>query len=104
MQMKTITEPTTENFETDHIYLAGFLTCNGHEVIEMSKKGTRVAFGFDRTPELLADVAAFMSGDVVPARQFSFELLELKRMLHGGQSKMKKVNTSGDQHQFGFDR
>jgi hypothetical protein len=71
-------------FASDHIYLVGFLVCSGHSIIGMSHNGARIAFEFSKTPELLADVARFMSGALVPARQFSFELLKLKRMLHGG--------------------
>jgi hypothetical protein len=71
-------------FASDHLYLVGFLVCSGHSISGTSHNGSRVAFEFPKTPELLADVARFMSGALVPARQFSFELLKLKRMLHGG--------------------
>jgi hypothetical protein len=71
-------------FASDHLYLVGFLVCSGHSIVGTSHSGTRIAFEFSKTPELLADVARFMSGALVPARQFSFELLKLKRMLHGG--------------------
>ena len=71
-------------FASDHIYLVGFLICSGHGIIGTSRNGTRISFEFQKTPDLLADVARFMSGALVPARQLSFELLKLKRMLHGG--------------------
>jgi hypothetical protein len=72
-------------FASDHIYLVSFLVCSGHIIIGTSSKGTRVSFEFKKTPDLLADVARFMSGAMVPARQFSFEILKLKRTIHGGQ-------------------
>lgn len=70
-------------FASDHIYLVSFLVCSGHNIIGTSRSGTRVSFEFQKTPEVLADVARFMSGALVPARQFSFEILKLKRTLHG---------------------
>jgi hypothetical protein len=73
------------HFATDHLYLTGFLVCSGHSIIGTSRNGPRISFEFQKTPELLADVARFMGGALVPARQFSFELLKLKRMLHGGE-------------------
>jgi hypothetical protein len=72
------------HFASDHIYLVGFLICSGHSIVSTSRIGTRISFEFQKTPELLADVARFMSGALIPARQFSFEILKLKRMLHGG--------------------
>ncbi len=48
----------------------------------MSRGERRVSFEFENTPKLSADVARFMGDAVVPARQFSFEVLKLKRMLH----------------------
>jgi hypothetical protein len=71
-------------FTTDHLYLTGFLVCTGHSIVNTSRNGARVSFEFNKTPQLLADVAHFMSGALVPARQFSFELLKIKRMLYGG--------------------
>jgi hypothetical protein len=76
------TEPY--HFASDHIYLVGFLVCFGHRIVGTSRHGTRISFEFQKTPDVLADVARFMSGAMVPARQFSFEILKLKRMLHGG--------------------
>lgn len=74
-------------FCSDHLYLVGFLVCRGHEIRSLSREAKRISFEFRDTHELLEDVAGFMSGAVVPARQYSFELLKLKRMLHGGQSR-----------------
>jgi hypothetical protein len=71
-------------FASDHIYVVGFLVCSGHSIVGTSRTGTRVAFEFQETPKLLADVARFMAGGVVPARQFSCEVLKLKRTIHGG--------------------
>ena len=72
------------HFATDHLYLTGFLICCGHNFASTSSNGRRISFEFRKTPELLADVARFMSGALVPARQFSFEILKLKRTIHGG--------------------
>jgi hypothetical protein len=72
-------------YASDHLYLAAFLTCIGHRVVGTRPHGHRVAFEFAETPELLADVARFMGGAAIPARQFSFEVLKLKRTLHGGE-------------------
>jgi hypothetical protein len=68
-------------FATDHLYLAAYLTCSGHEIVGTSSMGGRVSFEFTQTPELSAHVANFMSGALVPARQFSFALLKLKRLI-----------------------
>jgi hypothetical protein len=68
-------------FSSDHIYLVAFLVCSGKKIIGTTQAGGRTAFLFEKTPELSADVAGFMAGAVVPARQFSFELLKLKRTL-----------------------
>lgn len=72
-------------FSTDHLYLTGFLICCGHNFVSTSSNGSRISFEFSKTPALLADVARYMSGALVPARQFSFEILRLKRTIHGGQ-------------------
>jgi hypothetical protein len=69
-------------FSCDHIYLVGFLVCSGNKIIGTSQASGRIAFVFQKTPVLLADVARFMAGASIPARRFSFELLRLKRMLH----------------------
>ncbi len=66
---------------TDHLYLAAYLTCSGHEIIGTSSAGGRVSFEFTQTPQLSDDVAGFMSGASVPARKFSFEVLKLKRLI-----------------------
>jgi hypothetical protein len=68
-------------FSSQHLYLVAFLICAGHRITNVVRNGRRVSFEFAQTPELLTDVAGFMSGASVPARQFSFELLKLKRML-----------------------
>jgi hypothetical protein len=82
-------------FSTDHIYLCAFLLCIGHRIVAASHDGRRVAFEFRDTPQLDADVANFMAGASVPARQFSFEVLKLKRIVHGGQYRLEKVNENG---------
>ena len=76
-------EETQLTFASDHIYLVAFLTCCGHNVVSTSRENGRIAFEFSKTQCLLSDVARFMSGAAIPARQFSFELLKIKRMLYG---------------------
>jgi hypothetical protein len=71
-------------FASDHLYLSAFLVCCGHNVVGTSRNGWRVSFEFHKTPDLLGDVGRFMSGAAVPARQFAFEVLKLKRTLNGG--------------------
>jgi hypothetical protein len=70
-------------FSSDHIYIVAFLVCLGHKVIGASRHGGRVSFEFWETPTVNADVARFMAGAAVPARQFCFELLKLKRTMNG---------------------
>jgi hypothetical protein len=74
-----------ETFASDHLYLCAYLVCCGHNVVGRSRNGWRVSFEFHKTPELLGAVGQFMAGGVIPARQFSFEVLKLKRTLNGGQ-------------------
>jgi hypothetical protein len=76
--VKTMQNPI---YLTDHLYLAAFLVCSGQEILGTSPAGSRISFEFTQTPELSAHVANFMSGALVPARQFSFEVLKLKRLI-----------------------
>ena len=76
--------PQEQHFQSDHIYLVAYLICCGQKIIGTSRSGGRTAFLFEKTPELSADVAAFMANAAVPARQFCFELLKLKRTLNTG--------------------
>jgi hypothetical protein len=79
--METLQEQQQLTFATDHLYLAGYLICQGHEITGTARDGKRVSFQFQNSPALTADVAGFMTGATVPARQFCFELLKLKRTL-----------------------
>jgi hypothetical protein len=88
----TVEKNSTSIFSSQHLYLVAFLVCAGHGIADIVRNGRRVSFEFAQTPELLTDVAGFMSGASVPARQFSFELLKLKRMLNGGQNQMDTLN------------
>ena len=90
--MDTEGKNSTSIFSSQHLYLVAFLVCAGHGITDTVRNGRRVSFEFSQTPELLTDVAGFMSGASVPARQFSFELLKLKRMLNGGQNQMDTLN------------
>jgi hypothetical protein len=70
----------TGYFATDHLYLAAFLTCYGHDVVSTTPAtGTRVYFLFDDSPALRSTAADFMAGGKVEARKFSFVLLRLKK-------------------------
>ena len=73
-----------EIYATDHLYIVAFLVCSGHRVIGTSRHGGRVQFEFHKSPAVCSDVSRFMAGAAVPARQYSFEILRLKRTLHGG--------------------
>ena len=75
----------TNGYSTDHIYVAAYLVCRGHEVVGTRSNGSRLSFTFNNSAQLSSDVASFLAGGLIPARHFSFELLKLKRMLHGGQ-------------------
>jgi hypothetical protein len=77
-------EPKQPTFASDHLYLVCFLRCKGHEITGTVRNNNRVSFQFRNSPELSADVAGFMAGATIPARQFSFELLKLKRTLMTG--------------------
>lgn len=88
--VNTLIKPT---YLTDHLYLAAFLTCSSHCVVGTTRTGTRVSFIFHETPELLAAVASFMSGAAIPARQFAFEVLKLKRLLPRGAQTLEKPET-----------
>jgi hypothetical protein len=87
----------SRTYSTDHIYLCAFLVCVGHRIVAASHDGRRVSFEFPDTPQLNADVSGFMAGAAVPARRFSFEVLRLKRMIHGGEYKLEKINEH-DEH------
>jgi hypothetical protein len=89
-RVKKLREDLT--FASDHIYLIAFLLCSGHPIVRTSRAGSRVSFEFSKTPALLADVGRFMDDGVVPARQFSFEVLKLKRLLHGHAPRVERYS------------
>ena len=67
-------------FETDHLYLAAFLICHKHELVSVvAGEGGRCRFGFQDTSAVRSSAGDFMTGGLVEARQFAFELLKLKR-------------------------
>jgi hypothetical protein len=69
-------------FETDHLYLAAFLICRGHELVSVvAGEGGRFRFGFPDTSGVRSSAGDFMAGGLVDARQFAFELLKLKRQI-----------------------
>ena len=92
--MDTVGKNSTSIFSSQHLYLVAFLVCVGHGITKIVRNERRVSFEFRQTNELLTDVAGFMSGASVPARQFSFELLKLKRMLNGGQTQMDTLTNN----------
>ena len=72
---------TLEEYRTDHLNLAAFLVCRGHSVLTTRNDDDRIQFVFSETPQLASDAASFMAGGSVAARQFSFEILKLKRLI-----------------------
>jgi hypothetical protein len=60
----------TSTFSSQHLYLVGFLVCAGHGITDLVRNGRCVSFEFSQTPELLTDVAGFMSGALIPARHY----------------------------------
>lgn len=91
-------------FCTDHLYLAAYLICHGHPILGTKSDDRRVGFLFAQTPEVASDAAGFMSGGSVEARQFSFEILKLKRLIprlnppERLQEKMKKNENSPEHY------
>jgi hypothetical protein len=89
-QVKRMQTQKNPAYLTDHLYLAAYLTCSGHEIIGTSSAGGRVSFEFTQTQQLSSAVASFMSGTLVPARKFSFEVLKLKRLIPGQTQTVKR--------------
>lgn len=86
---------TSPTFQTDHLYLAAFLVCRGYQVVSvLAGVGNRFRFAFSDSTAVRNSVGEFMSGGLVDARQFSFELLKLKRRIPRlGESRiMRKIN------------
>jgi hypothetical protein len=70
-----------KTYRTDHLYLAAYLVCRGQPVLTTQNNNSRIQFIFAETSQLTSDAASFMPGGTVEARQFSFEILKLKRRL-----------------------
>ena len=88
---------TGPTFDTDHLYLAAFLLCHGHELVAVvAGEGGRFRFGFPNTSGVRSSAGDFMAGGLVNARQFSFELLKLKRQIprQTDTSKMRKIENA----------
>jgi hypothetical protein len=86
--VKTTQNPT---YCTDHLYLAAYLVCCGHPVLGTRGDNRRIEFVFSETPLVSADAARFMADGTVGARQFSFEVLKLKRLIPRGPRQEEKV-------------
>jgi hypothetical protein len=80
------------SYRTDHLYLAAFLTCSGYRIVGTSREGSRVCFVFDQTFQLSAAVASFMAGAAIPARQYAFEVLKLKKLIPRSKPILETVN------------
>jgi hypothetical protein len=82
---RTVKKSLKENhsnkpFSTDHLYLAAYLICQGHQVTGTNTNGSgRIQFQFTDSPNFRSAVADFLSGGQVDARQFSFTVLRLKK-------------------------
>ena len=85
--METLKKPSehlgaTRTYETDHIYLASFLVCQGVELLGTKTDASgRVHFFFPESPELHSATAAFLADGQVEARKFCFTLLKLKKYI-----------------------
>ncbi len=67
-------------FLTDHLYLSAFLVCRGNALAGTEAgEGGRVQFCFENTAQVRNHAADFLAGGQVEARQYSFELLKLKK-------------------------
>ena len=86
----------TNVYSTDHLYVAAYLVCSGHDIVGTRRDGSRVAFIFQQSPQLAAAVASYLADGVIPARHFSFALLKLKRTIHGGQYEITKSKNNED--------
>jgi hypothetical protein len=92
-------------FETDHLYLAAFLVCRGHELVAVvGGEGGRFRFGFPDTAEVRSSAGNFMAGGLVDARQFAFELLKLKKNIPrpSDTPRMRRVKNNAA-HQLSFE-
>jgi hypothetical protein len=75
-------EMTLQTFRTDHLYVAAFIVCRGHQLTSiLGSANNRLQFVFPDTHEVRSAAAEFLAGGSVEARQFSFELLKLKRCI-----------------------
>jgi hypothetical protein len=69
-------------YGTTHLYLASFLMCRGLELLGTETDGTeRIRFLFANSVEVRAAAADFLANGVVEAREFSFNLLKLKKLV-----------------------
>lgn len=94
-------------FQTDHLYLAAFLVCQGHELVSlMANEGGRFHFAFSDSPEVRSSAGDYMAGGLVEARQFAFELLKLKRQIprHWDVHEVRRAGHGTVQNRFGPDR
>jgi hypothetical protein len=82
MQTKAQEPSPPKFFSIDHLYLASFLVCRGHEVsgTEVGDNG-RIYFQFLDSLQLRSAAAGFLAGEQVDARKFSFTILKLKKYL-----------------------
>jgi hypothetical protein len=60
-----VEQNSTSTFSSQHLYLVAFLVCAGHGITDTVRNSRRVSFEFSQTPELLTDVAGFMSGALI---------------------------------------
>jgi hypothetical protein len=70
-------------FETRDFYLACFLRCTGHELIDLRAEGRRKVFVFRDRISRRDDVLAFYGdGAAVPPLAFSSTIKDMKALLH----------------------
>jgi hypothetical protein len=72
-------------FETRDFYLACFLRCAGHELLDLRAEGQRKFFVFRDKPTRREDVIAFY-GDAISVRPLGFAatIKDMKGLLHNG--------------------
>jgi len=69
-------------FSTDHLYLAAYLVCTGHQITGTEPGNhNRILFTFIDSAELRSAASDFLSGGQVDARRFSFTILRLKKLI-----------------------
>lgn len=74
-------------FETRDFYLACFLRCVGHRLVDLRAEGQRKVFVFRDSPSRRGDVLSFYGDDAAVAPlAFSSTIKDMKALLHNAAS------------------